>query len=278
MLKKLSLFLTALLCISFFGCTEKENNSAEIVYQTVTENTVSETEIISVTESEIVTKTIETTVNTESTTVSLGTESSIVSSEVSEIISQESITETTFQEITVTQTEDYNNSDDIEVIYNSEDLSAENMQLIIDYYMSIYNCDVEKYTSMLIPVFTDYLDSYLKENGFTTLELLQKNNEQILNMTNGKEYKYSKAEITVLKENDFKELNFTDYATEYKKQLDELSYQKDKTYVSETFENSYTIMFNMYIKDTDGKEYCIINKGALCIFETADNKYIMANS
>ncbi len=286
-MKKLMIIsvLSLLFIVSFTGCNEKDTNSVKNI--DIPSVTLETTEILSseTTEISTVTENSETTLNSETSL----SESISENTSVSETVLSENSVQTA--EIPVTTIESAENSvmisdiqnteistdnpvfNNIQVVYNSSELSEECVSQITQYLSAMHNCDTETYEKMLVPIYKDHLNEYLSQENYTLKTLLEKNKENLCQITNG-DFTYSKLELEILSEDDFQNNNIPDYATSYKEQLDELSFEKDGSYISETFTECYSVLFNAYALSNE-TEYCIFNNNVMVIFKTENQYYIM---
>lgn len=222
-------------------------------------------------------------------TVSEQTETTVVSETIA---ATESVSETTVNEtVTALQTEitteaetfsdseegtqppDEKSVNGFEIYYNSEEIPDKCAERTAQYFQAMQNIDTEKYESMLIPLYRDYLAEYLEQSDYTVEKLLEEYCNSIKEQTGG-DFTYSRAELKRLYDEDYLEYNIPDYPEEYIKQLDEISYEKDGTYISETFDEYFGMMCDIYA-ESGGTEHKIIDSGVISVFRTGDEYYIL---
>jgi len=245
-----AIFLT--ITMLFAGCNSETKN---IIKETVSEQT----------ETTVVSETIAATESVSETTVN-----ETVTALQTEITTE---TETFSDSEEETQPPDEKSVNGFEIYYNSEEIPDKCAERTAQYFQAMQNIDTEKYESMLIPLYRDYLAEYLEQSDYTVEKLLEEYCNSIKEQTGG-DFTYSRAELKRLYDEDYLEYNIPDYPEEYIKQLDEISYEKDGTYISETFDEYFGIMCDMYA-ESGGNEYKIIDSGVISVFRTGDEYYIL---
>lgn len=254
------LIAAAVSAILFTGCnSENENkNSSAAVSTEISTETVTETYLQEETETVSETATV-TALQTEITT-------SYAAETETEIFS-----ETEIQQETALP--DKNDVNGFEIYYNSDEIPDRCAEITAEYFQAMQNIDTEKYDSMLIPLYRDYLYEYLEDSDYTVEKLLEEYYNSIKKQTGG-DFRYSKAELKRLYDEDYTEYDIENYPEEYMKQLDEISYEKDGTYISETFDEYFGILCDMYA-ESEGNEYKIIDSGVISVFRTGNEYYIL---
>lgn len=252
------LIAAAAFSMLFTGCnSENENkNSSAAVSSEISTETVTETDPQE--ETGMVSETV-TVLQTE-ITASAATETE------TEIFSETEISQET-------ALPDKNDINGFEIYYNSDEIPDRCAERTAEYFQAMQNIDTEKYDSMLIPLYRDYLYEYLEESDYTVKKLLEGYYNSIKEQTGG-DFRYSKAELKRLYDEDYTEYNIENYPQAYMKQLDEISYEKDGTYISETFDEYFGILCDMYA-ESGGNEYKIIDSGVISVFRTGDEYYIL---
>lgn len=253
-----AIFLT--ITMLFAGCNSETEN---IIKETVSEQT----------ETTVVSETIAATESvSETTAVKTVT---ALQTEITTVITSEAETfaETFSDSEEETQPPDEKSVNGFEIYYNSEEIPDKCAERTAQYFQAMQNIDTEKYESMLIPLYRDYLAEYLEQSDYTVEKLLEEYCNSIKERTGG-DFTYSRAELKRLYDEDYLEYNIPDYPEEYIKQLDEISYEKDGTYISETFDEYFGMMCDIYA-ESGGNEYKIIDSGVISVFRTGDEYYIL---
>lgn len=254
------LIAAAAFAMLFTGCnSENENkNSSAAVSSEISTETVTETDLQETVPETTVSETV-TVLQTEITT-------SAATATETEIFSDNENPEET-------PLPDKNDINGFEIYYNSDEIPDRCAERTAEYFQAMHNIDTEKYDSMLIPLYRDYLYEYLEESDYTVKKLLEGYYNSIKEQTGG-DFRYSKAELKRLYDEDYIEYNIENYPQAYIEQLDEISYEKDGTYISETFDEYFGILCDMYA-ESGGNEYKIIDSGVISVFRTGDEYYIL---
>lgn len=254
-----AIFLT--ITMLFAGCNSETEN---IIKETVSEQTETVSE-----ENTVVSETIAATESVSETTVN-----ETVTALQTEITTEaETFAETFSDSEEETQLPDEKSVNGFEIYYNSEEIPDKCAERTAQYFQAMQNIDTEKYESMLIPLYRDYLAEYLEQSDYTVEKLLEEYCNSIKEQTGG-DFTYSRAELKRLYDEDYLKYNIPDYPEEYIKQLDEISYKKDGTYISETFDEYFGMMCDIYA-ESGGNEHKIIDSGVISVFRTGEEYYIL---
>lgn len=301
-----SLILSLLFIISLSGCNS-DNNSSDISYpdaddvpayaETITEkfqqttsvsenlvtsDTVSDTELtVSSSDTDISTLSSDTEINSDTENISnsndIPTSENI--SENSDVSAQNQPSADMPNEKVIFFSSEFdalNTTDDhdgLKICYNSDEIPAECIMLTADYFKSMQNKDSVAYQSFLIPLYNDYLNEYLAESDYTVDMLLSTYYDTVSAVAGG-DFTFSKIEMKRLYEQDYENFNVPDYITSYKSQLDEISEEKDGTYISETFGDCFSVVFNLYAQ-SQNNEYSVMSSNIISFFEADGKYYIM---
>lgn len=168
-------------------------------------------------------------------------------------------------------TENYNG---LQISFNGDDFPDNCIALTADCFKALENRDSSAYQSLLLPLYRDYLNEYLKESDYTVDKLLNSYYETISETTGGN-FSFSRLELKRLYEQDYELMDIPDYISSYTQQLDEISYSNDETYISLTFGNCFSAAFNMYALSDSGSESKVIDSGIITFIQSDGTYYIM---
>lgn len=262
----LMIIVTLSIITSLTGCNKENQNSQQISENIAeTEFTQSESEIPETSEYE------ESTVITTIEVTETGFSETIISDSVNDV-SENSEYSSEIQEENpiVTNSREING---FTAYYDKNEIPDEYIDTIAEYFQSLQNKDTEAYESMLIPLYKDYLNEYLTASEYTTDTLLSKYYDSVYETTGG-DFEFSHADFKRLYDNDYETYGMPNYIESYIEQLNEISQENDGTDISETFEECYGILCNVYAKSGD-TEYKVINSGIVSVFVIDGECYIM---
>ncbi|MGN0606101.1 MAG: hypothetical protein ACI4JM_06240 [Oscillospiraceae bacterium] len=259
-----SLISALLLC----GCNEKDTNSTADISaeQTFAETSAeTETEIITETDTEITTAEITETIPENTVISSVAEETSSDDTQPIEIAA-----ENIYLQNVPKIYSDSIQADNMQISYNSSEISEDCAVKIAGYLKSMEECNSEKYLPYLPPFYKEYLLEYLEESEYTVEELLKKNYDTTAEEKGGN-FTYSAISVRKPTEAD----NVPDYVTDYKEQLDELSQEKQGINISESFTDCYTVICDADIAITETQQNEEISNMMLTVFEYEGSYYII---